>query len=164
MAYLGPLSRLECQGIGRRSSSPAEYVTASFDRQSLEHAQKCYAHLAGWLGEAITDALQREGYLAPVTGKAFAVTDRGRAWSEQQGIAVPLSSGVAISCLLRIPPFSPASPGHFFASITRAIKMDSSDAYVVSASNRDWVEVGVCVRVLRGVSVRGGNRRVITNF
>jgi DNA-binding transcriptional ArsR family regulator len=62
---------------------------------SLEHARTCYAHLAGWLGVAITDALQREGYLAPRTGRAFAVTDSGRAWFEQGGIAVPRSSGVA---------------------------------------------------------------------
>jgi DNA-binding transcriptional ArsR family regulator len=62
---------------------------------SLEHARTCYSHLAGWLGVAITDALQREGYLAPVAGRAFTVTDRGRAWFEQRGIAVPPSAGVA---------------------------------------------------------------------
>jgi hypothetical protein len=68
---------------------------------SLEHARTCYSHLAGWLGVAIADALQREGYLAPVTGRAFAVTDRGRAWFEQQGIAVPRSPGAADLTLAR---------------------------------------------------------------
>ncbi len=29
---------------------------------SLQHARRCYSHLAGWLGVAIADALQREGY------------------------------------------------------------------------------------------------------
>ena len=28
---------------------------------SLRHARRCYSHLAGWLGVAIADALQREG-------------------------------------------------------------------------------------------------------
>jgi DNA-binding transcriptional ArsR family regulator len=68
---------------------------------SLEHARTCYAHLAGWLGVAVTDALQREGYLAPVTGRAFAVTDRGREWFEQRGIAIPHSSGAADPRLAR---------------------------------------------------------------
>ncbi len=56
---------------------------------SLEHARTCYSHLAGWLGVAITDALQRKGYLASATGRAFAVTESGRAWFEERGITVP---------------------------------------------------------------------------
>jgi len=67
----------------------------------LEHARTCYAHLAGWLGVAITDALQREGYLTPATQRAFTVTDRGRAWFEQQGITVPRSSELADPKLAR---------------------------------------------------------------
>ncbi|MGC2399789.1 MAG: helix-turn-helix transcriptional regulator [Acidobacteriaceae bacterium] len=55
---------------------------------TFEHARTCYAHLAGWLGVAITDALQQKGYLAPVPGRAFAVTDCGKAWFEQRGIAI----------------------------------------------------------------------------
>jgi DNA-binding transcriptional ArsR family regulator len=68
---------------------------------SLEHARTCYAHLAGWLGVAITDALQREGYLVPGTGRAFAVTDRGREWFEQRGLTVPRSSEIADPRLAR---------------------------------------------------------------
>lgn len=62
---------------------------------SLEHARTCYAHLAGWLGVAVTDALQREGHLTATVGRAFAVTDRGRDWFEQRGIATLRSSGAA---------------------------------------------------------------------
>jgi len=62
---------------------------------TLQHARTCYSHLAGWLGVAIADALQREGYLTAATGRAFTVTDRGRAWFEQRGIAVPRAPGVA---------------------------------------------------------------------
>lgn len=62
---------------------------------SLQHARRCYSHLAGWLGVAIADALQREGYLAAATGRGFSVTHPGRAWFEQHGIAVPRAAGVA---------------------------------------------------------------------
>jgi DNA-binding transcriptional ArsR family regulator len=68
---------------------------------SLEHARTCYAHIAGWLGVAITDALQREGYMLPDAGRAFAVTERGRAWFERRGIAVRCSSEVADPRLAR---------------------------------------------------------------
>jgi len=61
---------------------------------TLEHARTCYAHLAGWLGVAITDALRQEGYLAPAAGRAFAVTDVGRTWFARRGIAVPRPSRV----------------------------------------------------------------------
>lgn len=59
---------------------------------SLEHARTCYAHLAGWLGAAVADALQREGYLELSTRKAFNVTARGKLWFEQVGIVVPLGA------------------------------------------------------------------------
>jgi DNA-binding transcriptional ArsR family regulator len=59
---------------------------------TLQHARTCYAHLAGWLGVVILDALQHEGYLAPVQGRAFDMTDRGRAWFEQHGITMPHQS------------------------------------------------------------------------
>ena len=67
----------------------------------LEHARTCYAHLAGWLGVAITEALQSEGHLSLAAGRAFTVTDRGRAWFKQRGITVPRSSGVADPKLAR---------------------------------------------------------------
>jgi DNA-binding transcriptional ArsR family regulator len=55
---------------------------------SMEYARTCYAHLAGWLGVAIADGLQRKGYLV-AAGRAYAVTDRGREWFDARGIAVP---------------------------------------------------------------------------
>ena len=62
---------------------------------SLEYARTCYAHLAGWAGVAITDALLREGYLAPTGSTLFSVTDRGQAWFSQRGIAIPHLSEAA---------------------------------------------------------------------
>lgn len=53
---------------------------------SLEHARTCYAHLAGWLGVQIADALQANGLLTPAGGRAFAVTERGLEWFAELGI------------------------------------------------------------------------------
>jgi hypothetical protein len=39
--------------------------------------------------------------LIPAAGRAFTVTDRGREWFEQRGIAVPIFSGTADSKLAR---------------------------------------------------------------
>jgi DNA-binding transcriptional ArsR family regulator len=55
---------------------------------SLEHARTCYAHLAGWLGVQIADALQANGVLQPAAGRAFAVTERGHEWFEQLGMEI----------------------------------------------------------------------------
>ena len=61
---------------------------------SLEHARTCYAHLAGWLGVQIADALQKEGLLLSASGRAFAVTQRGREWLEELGITLAGTDGV----------------------------------------------------------------------
>lgn len=55
---------------------------------TLAHARTCYAHLAGWLGVEIADALQANGILLAAGGRAFAVTERGREWFEEMGVAV----------------------------------------------------------------------------
>ena len=60
---------------------------------SLEHARTCYAHLAGWLGVQIADALQARGLLLPASGRAFAVTERGREWFEELGVEVASADG-----------------------------------------------------------------------
>jgi DNA-binding transcriptional ArsR family regulator len=72
------------------AGSPAKAAVPALG--SLEHDRTCYAHLAGWLGVTITDALQREGYLTPEGERAFAVTNRGRLWFEEHGIALPQTS------------------------------------------------------------------------
>ena len=62
---------------------------------SLEHARTCYAHLAGWLGVLIADALQANGVLLPAGGRAFAVTQRGREWFEELGVEVANADGAS---------------------------------------------------------------------
>jgi DNA-binding transcriptional ArsR family regulator len=56
---------------------------------TLAYARTCYAHLAGWLGVRMTEALEQKGLLLPAQGKAFAVSDAGRAWFHEIGIPVP---------------------------------------------------------------------------
>jgi DNA-binding transcriptional ArsR family regulator len=60
---------------------------------SLQHARTCYAHLAGWLGVQIADALQANGFLLPASGRAFAVAQRGREWFEELGVQVASVDG-----------------------------------------------------------------------
>lgn len=62
---------------------------------TLAHARTCYAHLAGWLGVQIADALQARSLLLPAGGKAFALTDEGRDWFRRFGIDAPLCSDQA---------------------------------------------------------------------
>ena len=82
-------------GVRKEASVPAV--------GSLEHARTCYAHLAGWLGVQIADALQSNGVLLPAGGRAFAVTQRGREWFEELGVEVAGADGanskVARQCI-----------------------------------------------------------------
>ena len=54
-------------------------------RARLRLARCCYGHLAGQLGVAVYDALQRGGRLAS-TCSGFELTDSGRAWLERLGL------------------------------------------------------------------------------
>jgi DNA-binding transcriptional ArsR family regulator len=47
-------------------------------------ARSCYNHLAGRLGVALADGLQRRGYLR-IGGDAVALTSAGRGWAEAAG-------------------------------------------------------------------------------
>ena len=67
---------------------------------TLPYARTCYSHLAGWLGVNLLDAMQANGLLAPL-GKAFSVTDAGRAWLEELGVRVPSRPGPAVSQFAR---------------------------------------------------------------
>jgi DNA-binding transcriptional ArsR family regulator len=63
---------------------------------TLAYARTCYAHLAGWVGVRMTEALEQKGLLLPARGKTFAVPDAGRAWFQDLGVPVPASpSGAA---------------------------------------------------------------------
>lgn len=69
----------------------------------MRFARCCYDHLAGWLGVALTDALQRREFLIAAPDKAFAVTPAGAAWFGEVGVDVaalkPTRRGLARQCL-----------------------------------------------------------------
>lgn len=58
---------------------------------TLGHARTCYAHLAGWLGVRIADALQERALLRPFDAKTYTVTPSGREWFEALGVELPSS-------------------------------------------------------------------------
>lgn len=69
----------------RRAAQPSAMPEAG----TLAHARTCYAHLAGWLGVRIADALQARGILLPASGKAFALTPSGRDFFGELGVSLP---------------------------------------------------------------------------
>lgn len=73
------------------------------DAQKLRFARCCYDHLAGQLGVAMTQALERRGLIMAADDKRFEVTPEGVEWFAHQGLDVPrlqpTRRGVARQCL-----------------------------------------------------------------
>lgn len=70
--------------------------------RALRDARCCYGHLAGRLGVKVCEALVAQALIEPAGDKLFAVTEPGRRWFEDLGVAVDsLRSprGVARQCL-----------------------------------------------------------------
>ncbi|MFF8377457.1 ArsR/SmtB family transcription factor [Streptomyces sp. NPDC015661] len=63
---------------------PPRSLRAASAGQAMARGRTCYDHLAGRLGIAITEAMTDRGLLRQDTG--FALTDRGLAWFDEQGI------------------------------------------------------------------------------
>lgn len=86
-----------------RPVTPARYQPFSREAQSLHFARRCYDHLAGRLGVAVTQGLQDRGFIVPAAEKQFAVTQSGMAWFGRMGLDVsalkPTRRGLARQCL-----------------------------------------------------------------
>ncbi len=86
-----------------RPITPARYQPVSREAQSLRFARRCYDHLAGRLGVAVTQGLQERGFIVPAAEKQFAVTQSGLAWFGSMGLDVsalkPTRRGLARQCL-----------------------------------------------------------------
>lgn len=84
-------------------TEPVRRKALTAKARELRFARCCYDHLAGWLGVALTDALQRRAFLIPAPGKAFEVTPAGAAWFGEIGVDVaalkPTRRGLARQCL-----------------------------------------------------------------
>ena len=81
--------------VRRKAKSPAA--------RRLQFARCCYDHLAGRLGVAVANALERRGLLVPTDGKELSVTRDGAEWFASLGIDVnalkPGPFGIARQCL-----------------------------------------------------------------
>jgi hypothetical protein len=64
--------------VRRRASTP--------DACRLQSARRCYDHLAGRLGVAVTAALVDRGFIAPVAGKRYEIPPAGVEWFGTFGI------------------------------------------------------------------------------
>lgn len=86
-----------------RPIAPARYQPLSREAQSLHFARRCYDHLAGRLGVAVTQGLQERGFIVPEVEKQFVVTLSGREWFGSMGLDVsalrPTRRGLARQCL-----------------------------------------------------------------
>ncbi|MEO6146458.1 MAG: hypothetical protein ABIT70_05290, partial [Sulfuriferula sp.] len=75
----------------------------SHEAQSLQFARRCYDHLAGQLGVAVTQGLQERGFIIPAAEKQFVVTLSGMEWFGSMGLDVsalkPTRHGLARQCL-----------------------------------------------------------------
>ena len=86
-----------------RPAGPLQRKAMTAKARELRFARCCYDHLAGWLGVAVTSALERREYLVAGPDKAFLMTPAGAAWFGEVGVNVaalkPRRGGLARQCL-----------------------------------------------------------------
>lgn len=73
-------------------AQPVRSLREGTRAHALRYARRCYDHLAGRLGVALADALERQGFVA-VTDAAYTVTDVGA--EQLGGLGFELSAGDA---------------------------------------------------------------------
>jgi DNA-binding transcriptional ArsR family regulator len=81
--------------------APAQPITSlrqGTRAHAVRYARRCYDHLAGRLGVAVTEALQQQGMVAAVDGTGYAVTEHGASVLAELGIAAG-AGDVARRCL-----------------------------------------------------------------
>ena len=71
-----------------RPAGPIRRKAMTPKARELRFARCCYDHLAGWLGVAVTGALERREYLVAAPDKAFLLTPAGAAWFVEVGVEV----------------------------------------------------------------------------
>jgi DNA-binding transcriptional ArsR family regulator len=78
-------------------------LALSPEAQRLRFCRKCYDHLAGQVGVALTRALEERDYLRSTEGRRLEVTPAGSEWLERLGVDLrgikPARGGLARQCL-----------------------------------------------------------------
>lgn len=86
-----------------RPAGPVRRKALSPEGKELRFARRCYDHLAGQVGVAVTQALQERGFIVPAPDKRFDPTPAGIAWFGGIGLDVaalkPTRRGLARQCL-----------------------------------------------------------------
>lgn len=82
---------------------PVRHKPLSPEARTLQFARRCYDHLAGRLGVALTHALIDRDYIRTVPGKQFEISCAGAEWFAGLGLDVcalrPGPRGIARQCL-----------------------------------------------------------------
>lgn len=100
----GPQVAAALEALAPLAARPNRLRIRSPAAEALRQGRTCYDHLAGELGVALADGLERRGLLAPGDGKRMNVTEAGQRWfAEALGIDCaqvrPGRHGVACRCL-----------------------------------------------------------------
>jgi len=86
-----------------QAAGPVKRKAQSAVARELAFARRCYDHLAGCLGVAVTGGLRERGFIVPAPGKRLDVTPAGVAWFGRIGLDVaalkPARHGLARQCL-----------------------------------------------------------------
>lgn len=84
-------------------AGPPRRRALSKEAKNLRFCRRCYDHLAGQMGVALTDALQARDYLVAAADKQFRVTPKGKDWFASHGLHVDqiraTRRGLARQCL-----------------------------------------------------------------
>jgi DNA-binding transcriptional ArsR family regulator len=76
---------LEALGAIATARPAAEYIVSRAD-QSLLLARSCYDHLAGRIGVALTDAMQKQRVIITEGERDYRVTSKGADWLSRLGV------------------------------------------------------------------------------
>jgi len=86
-----------------RPADPIKHKPLSPKGRELRFCRRCYDHLAGQIGVAVTESLAERDLIRPAAEKKFEVTPAGADWFRELGVEVaalkPTRRGLARQCL-----------------------------------------------------------------
>ena len=130
-----------------RSEAPRRAKTLSPLYRQLRFCRRCYDHLAGQVGVALTRTLEERDYIRPVEDKQYAVTDAGARWFADIGLDVasimPTRRGLARQCLdctERVHHLAGPLGVHFMATLCeKGWLRRAPDSRAVTVTPKGWV-------------------------
>lgn len=84
-------------------ATPARRKFLTSEQKELRFVRRCYDHLAGQLGVAVAQSLERRKFIVALPGKRFDITPNGASWLAGIGLDLftlkPSPHGLARQCL-----------------------------------------------------------------